>query len=666
MATSFNLYALLVGIDQYERVTPLHGCINDVRNVEAYLNADPDFAAEAKAIQMLTNEAATKQAIINGFREHLAQATAADTVLFYFSGYGTQEEADPALWPNEANGRLECLVCYDGPVDLASAYLMTDKEIRYLINELSEKTGAHVVTIFDCGHSGDTSRNVGRLAPAEWTNTGLALERRLPNVFPKRTFSEFLFSDTITEEALREHGPEKLVLYVPTPTHELTWRMFNLGFLNKPVTPHRNRRYMQYRKTHRDTNLFTNEDSWDKLTEQPDGSEDVDEVTGEGVDEVFEMDGDVDLGELLPMSSPPPPPLAPSPGPVILPSVPPPPASPFRAGSLDYDLPQEMPVGTATVCTVRIAGAEVPPDSFKISAGSTSAAVRLTDEMSVELIDGSAGANFGIQVLGSSVRQAIITGEPTEWRFSVTPRQNGRFPLTLTITAHFNGKSKVVLSLDKPITTATTAGPAIVTFISQPISEPSASTSVSKRKILFLSANPAVDSLARLRIDTESRRILEELDKSKGPDKYDYMAIAAVTPQFLTWILLKEKPYILHFSGHGTSDGLYLVDDAEAPVLASTEALGDIFSVLGEGVACLVLNACYSVSQAEVLARFIPQVVATSAKVGDKAALRFSVGFYQAIGAGQPFPSAFKLGRGQVRLGGGLSADDVFILLPKT
>ena len=214
MATSPTLYALLVGVDQYERVRPLRGCVNDIRKVNAYLKADPDFTDDARAVNVLTDAAATKQAIIDGFRTHLSQAKANDTVLFYFSGHGTQEKADPALWPNEADGRLECFVCFDGPVAPVPDFLMTDKEIRYLIHELTQKTGAHVVTIFDCCHSGDNTRNFDLLTAARGGDE--VLERRITNAFPKRAWSEFLFSNTITEDTLRQQGPEKLI---PEGTH---------------------------------------------------------------------------------------------------------------------------------------------------------------------------------------------------------------------------------------------------------------------------------------------------------------------------------------------------------------------------------------------------------------------------------------------------------------
>jgi uncharacterized caspase-like protein len=214
MATSPALYALLVGVDQYERVRPLRGCVNDIRKVKAYLKADPDFTDEARAVNVLTDEAATKQAIIDGFRTHLSRAKPGDTVLFYFSGHGTQEQANAKLWPNEADGRLECFVCFDGPVAPVPDFLMTDKEIRYLIHELTQKTGAHVVTIFDCCHSGDNTRNFDLLTAARRGDE--VLERRVANAFPKRAWSEFLFSDTITEDALRQQGPEKLI---PEGTH---------------------------------------------------------------------------------------------------------------------------------------------------------------------------------------------------------------------------------------------------------------------------------------------------------------------------------------------------------------------------------------------------------------------------------------------------------------
>ena len=93
-----QLFGLLLAIDDYPLpVPPLGGCVNDIRKVKSYLTEKQGKLNPQ--LLVLENEAATKAAIIAGFREHLAQAGPQDTVLIYFSGHGTQEEADPKIWP---------------------------------------------------------------------------------------------------------------------------------------------------------------------------------------------------------------------------------------------------------------------------------------------------------------------------------------------------------------------------------------------------------------------------------------------------------------------------------------------------------------------------------------------------------------------------------------
>lgn len=206
--TSPKLFALLVAIDAYQApITPLHGCINDVRKLEAFLQGQKDHF-ELK-VKTLTNDLAVKANIVDAFWSHLALAQKDDTVLFYYSGHGTQEEADPVFWPGETDKKLESLVCYDGLVMVNGSpkmNLLADKELRFLIHEL-EATKAHVITIFDCCHSGTNTRN------GSFTNEGNAiLERKVVNrqrlsmAFPQRSWSDFIFSDTLPYDLIKEEG----------------------------------------------------------------------------------------------------------------------------------------------------------------------------------------------------------------------------------------------------------------------------------------------------------------------------------------------------------------------------------------------------------------------------------------------------------------------------
>ncbi|MGB8701440.1 MAG: hypothetical protein WCD18_18655, partial [Thermosynechococcaceae cyanobacterium] len=67
--TAKNIFALLVGIDQYPSPVPsLRGCANDIAAIDAYLQGR--VAQEGYVLQVLAlkNEGATRQAIIDGFR----------------------------------------------------------------------------------------------------------------------------------------------------------------------------------------------------------------------------------------------------------------------------------------------------------------------------------------------------------------------------------------------------------------------------------------------------------------------------------------------------------------------------------------------------------------------------------------------------------------------
>ncbi|MFM7191291.1 MAG: caspase family protein, partial [Microcystaceae cyanobacterium] len=85
-----NLYALLVGIDRYTSpVPPLMGCVNDILNFKQYLEGRS--SPGQLQTQTLLNEAATREAVIAGFRDFLGQAGADDLALFYYAGHGAQE-----------------------------------------------------------------------------------------------------------------------------------------------------------------------------------------------------------------------------------------------------------------------------------------------------------------------------------------------------------------------------------------------------------------------------------------------------------------------------------------------------------------------------------------------------------------------------------------------
>jgi pimeloyl-ACP methyl ester carboxylesterase len=151
------IYALLIGVNSYlnDSIRPLKGCRNDVTLLQHTLQTR--FSIPEENIQTLISRHATKNNIVNGFQTHLNQAGKNDTALFYFSGHGSQEPASKAFWNIDTNKQLETLVCHDSRTGKVTD--LADKELRYLISQLSAN-GSKVVVIIDSCHSGHVSRDI--------------------------------------------------------------------------------------------------------------------------------------------------------------------------------------------------------------------------------------------------------------------------------------------------------------------------------------------------------------------------------------------------------------------------------------------------------------------------------------------------------------------------
>jgi hypothetical protein len=172
-----------------------------------------------------------------------------------------------------------------------------------------------------------------------------------------------------------------------------------------------------------------------------------------------------------------------------------------------------------------------------------------------------------------------------------------------------------------------------------------------KIRILFLAANPT--DTTRLRLDQEMREIERVLHQAEFRDRFDIRQHWAVRVSDLQELLLRYKPDIVHFSGHGSALSEIVLEDASGnshPV--SVRALSSLFSVLKDNIKCVVLNACYSEQQAQAIAQSIECVVGMSKAIGDESAIGFATAFYQALGFGRDVGTAFELGCIQIDLEG--------------
>jgi metacaspase-1 len=143
--------ALLVGINNYQGVNNLQGCINDVTNVRSILK--DYFGFTNKDIRVLTDERATKKNILSRLSKMVENATKGDFLIFHFSGHGSQIRD---RHNDELSDHMDELIC---PYDMNwDSGFITDDMIRDILMKL--KTGVKLEVILDSCHSGTGTREI--------------------------------------------------------------------------------------------------------------------------------------------------------------------------------------------------------------------------------------------------------------------------------------------------------------------------------------------------------------------------------------------------------------------------------------------------------------------------------------------------------------------------
>lgn len=172
-----------------------------------------------------------------------------------------------------------------------------------------------------------------------------------------------------------------------------------------------------------------------------------------------------------------------------------------------------------------------------------------------------------------------------------------------------------------------------------------------KLSILFLTADP-LDSI-RLRIGEEFREIQEKLQLAKLRNRFVLEQRTSVRSQDLIQSMMDVKPNLVHFAGHGMSNGsLYIENRTGETHLISPNALAQLFEQFKHQVQCVVLNICHSEIPAKAIARHIKYVIGINNEITDEAAIAYVIGFYQGLGNGYTIEESHMLGRTHFELRG--------------
>lgn len=159
------------------------------------------------------------------------------------------------------------------------------------------------------------------------------------------------------------------------------------------------------------------------------------------------------------------------------------------------------------------------------------------------------------------------------------------------------------------------------------------------KKVLFLAASPALE--AHLQTAEEFRSIRDAMRAGPARDAYNFvMPEMAVRAEDIVRAM-NIKPQVVHFSGHGISEGIMLSDEVGNAVLMPLPALKLLFKPLKGITELVLLNACYSAAQAEEISKFGMYVVGHAKPVSDNAASAFAKGLYIGLSEGKNFEAAY-------------------------
>lgn len=176
-----------------------------------------------------------------------------------------------------------------------------------------------------------------------------------------------------------------------------------------------------------------------------------------------------------------------------------------------------------------------------------------------------------------------------------------------------------------------------------------------KTKVLILAATP--DDEGRIRPDKEVAELRERMaamPSQKRPLAFDHIMAARLDQ--IQQELVRQRPTILHFSGHGAPGVLvFETSDGRAADLSAV-LLARVLKGYRD-IECLVLHACFTEDVARACLPYVDCVVGSTAAVDDEAAPRFSYLFYQSVAAGMGYEQAFEMGQTEVAFQSTTAAD---------
>ena len=184
-----------------------------------------------------------------------------------------------------------------------------------------------------------------------------------------------------------------------------------------------------------------------------------------------------------------------------------------------------------------------------------------------------------------------------------------------------------------------------------PLGKASVQESNEPTSILLMSANPQGDTVP-LKLGKEFREIDKAIRLNGSQNGFLINMQPASDINDLQDHLLRFKPHVLHFCGHGDEEGNLVFESNDSVFKLAPHKLVSLLEILKDNLSCVLLNACYSEKVAIPLSKHIDCVIGMGSSISDDAAVRFSTAFYRALGYKRDVYTAFMLGRSEIDLHG--------------
>jgi hypothetical protein len=175
-----------------------------------------------------------------------------------------------------------------------------------------------------------------------------------------------------------------------------------------------------------------------------------------------------------------------------------------------------------------------------------------------------------------------------------------------------------------------------------------------KIKVLLLTADPFPETA--LRLGREVKAIDNKIQKAGASARFDLRSHVEVEVQDIQDLLLRHRPQIVHFAGHGDgSGGIVVGDELGQPKKVARVGLDATFRALENPPRVIILNACGRLTANDPEDYVVDVMIEMNDEISDVSAIYFAESFYGALAADprttlRKVETAFKLGVARLKM----------------